>query len=359
MIPQPTTSNVSNTQDTNDGTIKLVHINSNSLVPHVPEIKYLAQKFSPHLIAVSETWCTDRVPDTLIDLEHYVILRNDRGLINLDSNKDTMGGGVALFVHKSLTFSFTSTIRSKVSKIGEVEFLIQKLHNRSGSSLVVAVVYRPPSGDSLDEFFAILREATRSVENVIVAGDLNARLEKSNKHTATLRNLIVENQLQLVQTGPSFYRVDPPSWLDAVLIDAAHKLPRVQSSGQSFISGHDYIFIEYELPGTKSAHCFQYRDFKSLKHHPFQCAIMEAVRCAGDALSDVGVDASVAVFNSHLSKTLDEHLPYKTYTALRPPKSYITDDLKTLMKDRDKMYTAFYRSRDPPHFFNIERLGLT
>lgn len=119
-------------------------------MPHLSDVKSLVDQFSPQLIAISETWCTDRVPDANIDIEHYVLLRNDRGLINLDSNRDSRGGGVALYVHKSLSFSPKGTIRSRVHNVGEVEYLIQKVTTQSGSSLLMAVVYRPPLSDGPD-----------------------------------------------------------------------------------------------------------------------------------------------------------------------------------------------------------------
>lgn len=78
--------------------MKVVHINSNSLVPHVPEFRYLANNFSSHVIAVSETWGTDRVADSLVDITNYSLIRNDKEIINLDSYRDTMGGGVALYI---------------------------------------------------------------------------------------------------------------------------------------------------------------------------------------------------------------------------------------------------------------------
>lgn len=147
------------TQSNNDiSAVKVIHINCNSLVPHVSEIKSLVKSFSPHFIAVSESWCTDRVLDSTIDIEHYVVIRNDRGLINLDSNRDTMGGGIALYLHESLSFSTKSTIRSKVNNVGEIEYLIQKIFTSAKMSLAIAVVYRPPLGDNLDDFFLVLNE---------------------------------------------------------------------------------------------------------------------------------------------------------------------------------------------------------
>ena len=64
-----------------------------------------------------------------------------------------MCDGVALYVHKSISFRMNGIVKSKVNKIGEIEYLLLKSHSATGSSFVVTVVYRPPLGDSLDDFF--------------------------------------------------------------------------------------------------------------------------------------------------------------------------------------------------------------
>lgn len=97
------------------------------------KIRSLAKNFIPHLIAVSKTWCTDKVADALVDIE----LRNDRGLINVDSQRDTLGTGVALYVHKSLSFSINATIRSRTLSLVQIEYLIQKVCTSSGSSALI------------------------------------------------------------------------------------------------------------------------------------------------------------------------------------------------------------------------------
>lgn len=66
------------------------------------EIKYLSINFSSHIIEISELRCTDGVPDSSVHIHDYILIQNDKGLINLDSNRDTMRGGVAVYIHKLL-----------------------------------------------------------------------------------------------------------------------------------------------------------------------------------------------------------------------------------------------------------------
>ena len=51
----------------------------------------------PDLIFVTETWLTQNIPDSLIRLSNYTLLRKDR--IAMDTNGQTRrGGGVAIYI---------------------------------------------------------------------------------------------------------------------------------------------------------------------------------------------------------------------------------------------------------------------
>lgn len=55
-----------------------------------------------HVIAVGKTWLEPSTKDVLVALDGYVILRRDR---------NTQGGGVALFVHSSLSVKHCSSTK--------------------------------------------------------------------------------------------------------------------------------------------------------------------------------------------------------------------------------------------------------
>lgn len=66
-------------------------------------------------------------------------------------------------------------------------------------------------GESFDEFLDVMREEARSVDNITIAGDINTHFERINNFTTTLKMLIKENRLELVETGASYFRGGPPS----------------------------------------------------------------------------------------------------------------------------------------------------
>ena len=59
------------------------------------------------------------------------------------------------------------------------------------------------------------------------------------------------------------------------------------------------------------------------------------------------VDNQIVVLENLFNKVLDEVAPVKTFRVTRPPSPWLTEDLKKLMDDRDKLKAAYKKSFDP------------
>ena len=103
----------------NPPALKLGYCNADGLLDNIATVHEFISFNNLHILCVSETWLT---ANSDVFFEGYNVFRNDRGLINLDSGKDTRGGGVAIIVCNNL--SVTVVAMSKVRAIGQVEFLI-------------------------------------------------------------------------------------------------------------------------------------------------------------------------------------------------------------------------------------------
>lgn len=262
-------------------------------------------------MAVSETWATDDTGD-VIQLDGYHLLRNDRGLFNLDSGRDTRGGGVALYIHDSLKLDSPSVLRSRIQKIDEVEFLFVKVFTSNRTSCLLGVVYRPPNGNDLSSVFEALQSCVKHSDNIIIAGDFNCHFESENRHSRRARELFLENQLHLVDSGPTFFRSRTPTWLDAVIVDGLDKVTAVKSSGVSFLGGHDYVYIEYKLEGVKSSESRTYRDFRDVNHFKFQRDLSSTINTAALELERHGdINSSYSLLRDGLLCLLDRHAPFR------------------------------------------------
>ena len=75
-------------------------------------MKYI-EDVNPLIIAISETWLDPDFPTSHVQIDDYILVRNDRGLKNKNKTRYMQAGGVACYIHRSLTFQvlFMSNLR--------------------------------------------------------------------------------------------------------------------------------------------------------------------------------------------------------------------------------------------------------
>ena len=120
-------------------------MNINSLRRKRDVITKYIEDFKPLIIAISETWLDPDFPTTHVQIKNLNLVRNDRGLKNKNKNRYMQAGGVACYIHRSLTSQVL--FMSKISDI--TEFLVLEIASSSApgtSKLWLAVVYRHKDG---------------------------------------------------------------------------------------------------------------------------------------------------------------------------------------------------------------------
>ena len=74
---------------------KIAHINAQSLLAHIDQIKFQLQKNDIDVLAVSETWLKPEVKtNSFCNRLEYIFVRNDR--------LEKTGGGVGFFIRKGI-----------------------------------------------------------------------------------------------------------------------------------------------------------------------------------------------------------------------------------------------------------------
>ena len=144
-----------------------IHINPGSLKSHLSEISSLIDGVNLHILAVSETWFTDKMNDNLLKIPGFTLIRHDR--------KKKRGGGVALYVRSHLKVKILFKSHSNAF----VEFLAVEIDNKIGSKLAFFVFYNPPSNTRLDPLLRVMTNMSEHYENCIFVGDFHGK--KFNK----------------------------------------------------------------------------------------------------------------------------------------------------------------------------------
>ena len=99
------------------------------------EISVLFSQCAPSIVCLTETWLTPDIPDSVVDMQGYEILRKDR--------LSGLGGGVAVYISNDCQFHRFSSLECNLFEV--LWLLVRpKQLPRPLSSLVVAAVYCPP-----------------------------------------------------------------------------------------------------------------------------------------------------------------------------------------------------------------------
>ena len=77
-------------------TLNIYSLNINGLLSYIDELRVFIDDHMPDIICINETKTDDKIHDSDIEVDNYLLLRKDR-------NSD--GGGVAIYVLKDLEFA--------------------------------------------------------------------------------------------------------------------------------------------------------------------------------------------------------------------------------------------------------------
>ena len=147
-----------------------------------------ALDFSPHIIAVNETWEKPNSTGQYKNLKNYIYLSNPR--------KNNKGGGVALYIKKNLIFDIRSDLNIMDEKIFESIFIDIYFDHEV---VTCGTIYRSPKKDtkSLNKFFEYLNFVFNKLKhnkNVYIMGDTNINLiDQKDPGTEILTDTMFNN----------------------------------------------------------------------------------------------------------------------------------------------------------------------
>ena len=113
-----------------------------------------------------------------------------------------------------------------------------------------------------------------------------------------------------------------------------------QKSLSPFISGHDYLIMEYQrdIPVAANAQILT-RDFRRFSPEQFSSALIISLTSDSVLLND-GTDVNDRLQNFQLTAIdlLDIHAPLSSRVARRNPVPWFTQELRNKCKERDRLY---------------------
>ena len=112
--------------NTNCDYVSIAHLNIRSLVSKFQRFNELFNKVNVDVFAITETWLNSQVPDEILYIPGYNLIRNDRL---------SRGGGVAFYIRNNISFKIVN-----MSQNNEQLWINFSIHKRKHC---VGVIYRP------------------------------------------------------------------------------------------------------------------------------------------------------------------------------------------------------------------------
>ena len=149
--------------------LHMIHLNINSVLSKIEELRVVARKSKAAIIGVTESKLDATILDGEVNIDGYEVIRSDR---------NRHGGGVACYVRNDISFN----VRSDFSD--EIENIVFNILLPKTKPILVGILYRPPDQSKfLDKLStAISKSNTFDNQEAYILGDLNIYLINKQKH---------------------------------------------------------------------------------------------------------------------------------------------------------------------------------
>ena len=143
----------------------LLHINVNSLLLKIDELRYIVKLSNAAAIGITESKLDDCILDSEIQMDNYQILRCDR---------NRKGGGVACYVRNDLSYIEKDFFPEEFENIS-FEILLPKT-----KPITVGIIYRPPNQNNfLQTLNGNLTKLDTLKKELYILGDFNINLNQT------------------------------------------------------------------------------------------------------------------------------------------------------------------------------------
>ncbi|MES9976318.1 MAG: reverse transcriptase family protein, partial [Candidatus Thiodiazotropha sp.] len=209
------------------------------------ELREICSTNCPSIVGITESWLTDQIKDSEVDITGMKITRCDR--------RTGKGGGVALYLKEGLK---TCSVKDELFQTIP-ESIWQELHINSLTKCLIGLVYRPPSANL--EYDQLLNDVVRRIpslryEHVLLMGDFNfpeisfrdLSVRGTTSRASDFLDAVLDAGLfEQVQNITRWREHQQCSCLDYVLTNEQHMVDHLELGEPLGLSDHCMISFEY------------------------------------------------------------------------------------------------------------------
>ena len=334
------------------------HLNCRSIYNKIDLINHLVHETESrmHVLGLSETWLTNNIPDSFINIDGYDIIRLDRSWSHNNSIVSKKGGGVMMYIRDSVSWSDENVLfLNRSENFLEIQWI--EVINENCKNFIIANTYRPPDG-SLTDFQDFMEAALNSVDllknELFIIGDLN--LDFLDNKVAGVKELkLLFKQFGLMQLikEPTRYSPIRNSCLDLICTNS-NNIAKAQVCDIN-ISDHEMVLMtrrHVKFKDKKTS--FIGRSYVNYNKERF---INELINMDWNPIesSDDPI-FSWDFFINRIKILMDQTCPLKRFKVKVTNKPWITHELIEQIKDKDRALRKAKKSKSQDDWVRARRM---
>lgn len=224
----------------NNEKLNISHINVQSLCARqFTKFNELKMSFIDNkidIICMTETWLSDKITDSMIEIDNFQLVRNDR---------NRQGGGICVYYRKNLNCRIVSKSISS-PYFHTTEFLL--LEMQCGlNKFLLGVYYNPPTSDCSGLLASHFEEYNIKYDSTFFIGDFNTNLMKDSNKSRSFRDVLERKSFVCINDEPTFFHNTGCSQLDLLLTDSPQLIIKNDQISMPGVSSHDMIIASLDI----------------------------------------------------------------------------------------------------------------
>ena len=298
-------------------------------------------KFEIKVICITETWCSDNSMNyNLLKLPQYKSIHQVR--------RTGKGGGIAVFLHESLTFN----VRHDLSvNNADIEALCVEIIKKKSKNIVINTQYLQSAGN-FNEFEAYLNtylaKSKTTDKACFLVGDLNLNLidYQSNAKVRDFVNLIFQHSLVPIVNKLTRVTKSNATLIDYFITNSIMDQKNLTGILKTDISDHFPIFtisVKHRLDSIDKKEAIRKRIINADSIQEFRDILSEVD--SGNLHSISNPSDAYEYFLKVFSGIYDLVFPLKTFSVKRKTlqNTWMTKGLLKSSKQKQKLYEKFVK----------------
>lgn len=295
-----------------DNEFVIVSYNLRSLLPKIDSLQIMVNESKPDILNINETWLKDTIPDQLVALEGYDLLRYDR-------KSNHRGGGVASYIKQGngAVYDEHSLMHLNQSN-NNIEIQVFTIKIRNIKKMLIINSYRPPKGN-IDTFLDGKNDTLQAIPKlhefeVFITGDWNIAYNQENSAGhKKVDELCTRFGFSQVIQEPTRCTLDTSNILDLIITNCTHV--RAAGTTEVNLSDHQPTYLirkkkKAKIETTK----FTCRSFKNYIRDDFQSSLLNVDWSS--LFQSTDPNTAWELLYTEILKCADKHCPFQTFTRL-------------------------------------------